>query len=304
VSVTFPIGQRIKPRPEPFKSSGTQPGVGADRAKPAGMTESDPSNLLRLAVSLATEAGALLAEGVYQARSAVTTKSSVTDMVSEMDRAAESLIVGRLRQERPDDAILAEEGASAQGSSGLRWVIDPLDGTTNYLYGIPAWSVSIAVEADGEPLVGVVRDPSRNDTFSAIAGDGSWRNGVRLAPGPVPTLDRALIGTGFGYDAARRATQAALLPTVLAEVRDIRRFGSAALDLCWVAAGELDAYFEAGLAPWDLAAGSLVAAEAGAWVGTVDAAPTLPEIVVAAPPALAEGLVDLLRRALGAHGCS
>ncbi len=268
------------------------------------MTQADPPSLLRLATSLATEAGALLAGAIDQARTSVTTKSSITDMVSEMDRAAESLIVGRLQDQRPDDAILAEEGASAPGSSGLRWVIDPLDGTTNYLYGIPAWSVSIAVEADGVTLAGVVRDPSRDDTFSAIAGQGSWRNGVRLTPRPVPTLDRALIGTGFGYDSARRAAQANLLPTVLAEVRDIRRFGSAALDLCWVAAGELDAYFEAGLAPWDLAAGSLVAAEAGAWVGSLDAAPTLPEIVVAAPPALADPLVALLRRALGRDGCS
>ncbi|MGH9129388.1 MAG: inositol monophosphatase family protein [Acidimicrobiales bacterium] len=264
------------------------------------MTDADPDALLALATALATEAGALLIAGIDQARTDVATKSSVTDMVSEMDRAAESFIVASVRHERPDDAILAEEGASAEGTSGLRWVIDPLDGTTNYLYGIPAWSVSVAVEAHGKPLVGVVRDPSRGDTFSAIAGRGSWRHTARLRPRPAPTLDRALIGTGFGYDSTRRAAQAALLPTVLPAVRDIRRFGSAALDLCWVAAGELDAYFEAGLSPWDLAAGSLVASEAGAWVGTVDAAPELPDIVVAAPPALAEPLVALLRHALSA----
>lgn len=262
------------------------------------MTEAEPMALLRLAIELATSAGDLLAAGIDQARTAVSTKSSVTDMVSEMDRAAESLILNRLHDERPHDAILAEESVESSGSSGLRWVIDPLDGTTNYLYGIPAWSVSIAAERDGAPLLGVVRDPSRGDTFTALGGQGSWRNGVRLTPRPVPTLDRALIGTGFGYTSARRAAQAALLPSVLPEVRDIRRFGSAALDLCWVAAGELDAYYEAGLAHWDLAAGCLIAAEAGAWVGRIDAAPSLPEIVVAAPPSLAEPLSALLRCAL------
>ncbi|MGH9130564.1 MAG: inositol monophosphatase family protein [Acidimicrobiales bacterium] len=273
------------------------------------MTDADPQALLGLAIELATQAGALLLAGIDKARTAVTTKSSITDMVSEMDRAAESLIVTRLATERPDDAILAEEGGAATGSSGLRWVIDPLDGTTNYLYGIPAWSVSIAVEQDGATIAGAVRDPSRGDTFSAIAGHGSFRNGVRLSPRPVPTLDRALIGTGFGYSSTRRAAQAALLPTVLPEVRDIRRFGSAALDLCWVGAGEMDGYYEAGLAPWDLAAGSLVATEAGIWVGTIDPAQMdpskirpasieLPEIVVAAPAGLAEPLIELIRRAL------
>lgn len=267
------------------------------------MTDAEPRALLALAIELATEAGALLLAGIGEARTSVTTKSTITDMVSEMDRAAESLIVGRLATERPHDAVLAEEGASTTGTTDIRWVIDPLDGTTNYLYGIPAWSVSIAVERDGRTVAGAVRDPSRGDTFSALAGEGSFRNGARLAPRPAPTLDRALVGTGFGYDSARRATQAALLPTVLPEVRDIRRFGSAALDLCWVGASELDGYFEAGLAPWDLAAGSLVAAEAGIWVGTIDAAPAdLPEIVVAAPPDLREPLVDLLRRALARAG--
>lgn len=264
------------------------------------MTDADPQALLALAITLATQAGDFLAQGIDEARTEVSTKSSITDMVSEMDRAAEALIVDGLRAHRPDDAILGEEGASAEGTSGLRWVIDPLDGTTNYLYGIPAWSVSIGLEADGSPLAGVVRDPSRDDTFSAIAGQGSWRNGIRLRPRAVPTLECALIGTGFGYDSERRAAQAALLPAVLPAVRDIRRFGSAALDLCWVGAGELDGYFESGLAPWDMAAGGLVATEAGAWMGTVDASAFLPEIVVAAPPGLAEPLIALLRAALDA----
>ncbi|MGH9074009.1 MAG: inositol monophosphatase family protein, partial [Acidimicrobiales bacterium] len=216
--------------------------------------------------------------------------------------AAEAMIVGGLRRARPDDAVLSEEGASAPGTTGLRWVVDPLDGTTNYLYGLPAFAVSVAAEADGRPLLGVVHDPSRGDTFSAVAGGGARRNGSVLRLGPAPTLDRALIGTGFGYDSARRLAQARLLPTVLPAVRDIRRVGSAALDLCWVAAGILDGFYEAGLKPWDHAAGSLVAAEAGAFVGTVGGGEALPELVVAAAPGLEGQLVRLLEAAVARAG--
>lgn len=261
------------------------------------MTPVSEEDLLGVAHEAARAAAAELMPRFGHRQDGVRAKSGPTDLVSDADVAAEEAIRRVLGARRPGDAILGEEGGESGGGT-LRWVIDPLDGTTNYLYGIPAWSVSIAAERDGAPLLGVVRDPSRGDTFTALGGQGSWRNGVRLTPRPVPTLDRALIGTGFGYTSARRAAQAALLPSVLPEVRDIRRFGSAALDLCWVAAGELDAYYEAGLAHWDLAAGCLIAAEAGAWVGRIDAAPSLPEIVVAAPPSLAEPLSALLRCAL------
>lgn len=266
------------------------------------MADPDAAALLELATSLAVDAGRLLMGGRSRARSSVETKSSSTDMVTEVDRASEALIVGALSRARPDDAVLGEEGASAGGTSGVRWVIDPLDGTTNYLYGLPAFSVSIAAELDGRPLVGVVHDPSRGDTFTAAAGQGARLNGTLLHLPPAPTLDRALIGTGFSYDAGRRRAQAGLLATVLPAVRDIRRMGSAALDLCWVAAGRLDGYYEGGLGPWDRAAGTLVASEAGAWVGDLDVGPPLPELVVAAGPGLAEALVGLLRAAAVAKG--
>lgn len=266
------------------------------------MANLDPRPLLSLAVSLATEAGALIRRGMETERIEVATKSSSTDMVTEIDRASEALIVEGLRRARPGDAVLGEEGATSAGTSGVRWVIDPLDGTTNYLYRLPAFAVSIAAHLDGEPLVGVVHDPTHGDTFSALAGQGSWRNGALLRRAPSPTLDRALIGTGFGYDSARRAAQARLLPAVLPAVRDIRRVGAAALDLCWVADGRLDGFYEAGLKPWDLAAGSLIASEAGAWVGSVPGGRDLPAIVVAAAPGLAGPLQELLARALPSAG--
>ena len=213
--------------------------------------------------------------------------------MSEVDRAAESCIVSHLLRVRPDDAILAEEGSSRPGSSGVRWVIDPLDGTTNFLYGVPAYAVSIAAEVDGSAVVGVVVDPSRHEVWSAVRGEGSWLNGrvLRLPPTP-PTLATSLVSTGFSYLPARRAYQATVVAHLLPRVRDIRRFGAAALDLCWVAAGRVNAYYELGLQPWDLAAGVLIASEAGAEAGVLEDGTT----VVAAPGLLAP-LVSLLSSA-------
>lgn len=228
-----------------------------------------PDDLLALAVELAEAAGELLMEGLQRARSSVETKSTGTDMVTEIDRASEQLIVSTLRSRRPDDGLLGEEGSASAGSSGLRWVIDPLDGTTNYLYGFPAFCVSIAVEDGDGPLVGVVCDPIHGETFTAVRGQGSWCNGQRLQVDPPTSLGVALVGTGFSYDAANRQRQAQEVLHVIPHVRDIRRAGAAALDLCWVAAGRLDCYFERGLQPWDWAAGSLIAAEAGAVVETL-----------------------------------
>ena len=193
-------------------------------------------------------------------------KSSRTDMVSDADRDAEAAITDLSRAERPDDGLLAEEGSESEGSSGRRWVIDPLDGTTNFLYGLPAWAVSIALEDGDDAVVGVVLDPVRDELFSAVRGEGAWLGGERLAPSGCESLDRALVATGFSYDPGRRAAQAEVLVRALPRLRDIRRPGAAALDLCAVAAGRVDGYFERGLKPWDWAAGSLVAAEAGAVV--------------------------------------
>jgi myo-inositol-1(or 4)-monophosphatase len=236
----------------------------------------DTAALLKLATKAALAGGQLLLSHWTPSGPAphvldsVGTKSSRTDLVTAVDRASEELIVACLRAERPDDAILGEEGGSAAGTSGITWVIDPLDGTVNFVYGIPAFSVSIACRDATGTLAGVVHDPLRGETFVATAGGGAACNDLRLRLEPGPDLAEALISTGFGYGSARRGVQAQLLATVLPAVRDIRRGGSAALDLCWVAAARLDGLFEAGLAEWDSAAGALIVTEAGGQVVTVD----------------------------------
>jgi myo-inositol-1(or 4)-monophosphatase len=245
--------------------------------------------LADVAETIARAAGGLLLEGAGTVRAVVETKSTRTDMVTEMDRASEALVVRLLREARPDDAVLGEEGTETAGTTGVRWVVDPLDGTTNYLYGFPAWSVSVGAEIDGHSVAGAVFDPIHGELFRAVLGGGASCNGVPLQVGGAPDLATALVGTGFAYDAGRRAVQAAELVRILPEVRDVRRAGSAALDLCWVALGRLDASYERGLARWDWAAGSLVAAEAGALVEHLDDGTTM-----AAPPHLAEPLRALL----------
>lgn len=249
--------------------------------------------LLALATSIAADAARLLREGVHHVHE-VDTKSSLTDMVTATDRASERLIVERLRAARPDDAILAEEGTADAGTSGVRWVVDPLDGTTNFLYRFPAFAVSMAAEVDGVTEVAVVSDAGRGETFTAVRGRGAHLDGRSLRCTDAADLATALVGTGFSYDAARRARQGAVVANVLPLVRDIRRMGAAAIDLCWVAAGRLDAFYEKGLAPWDLAAGALIAAEAGATVGGLDGGPPSGAFVLAAAPALFEPMRALL----------
>jgi fructose-1,6-bisphosphatase/inositol monophosphatase family enzyme len=219
-------------------------------------------------------------------------------MVSDADRDAEVLIRDLLAAERPGDGLLGEEGSLVQGSSGRRWVVDPLDGTTNYLYRFPAWVVSVALEDGSSPsggtggaLVGVVHDPLRGETFAARRGRGATRNGAQIVASGAQRLDGALIGTGFGYAAERRAAQAEVAARVLPRVRDIRRAGAAALDLCMVACGRLDGYYERGLNEWDWAAGSLIASEAGA---TVLPLPGEPFGLVVASPAIADELAELV----------
>jgi myo-inositol-1(or 4)-monophosphatase len=225
------------------------------------------SELLSLALEAARRAGALLRDGRPDDLAVAATKSSPIDVVTEMDIAAEKLITGFLAEHRPDDGFLGEEGASSDGSSGIRWVIDPLDGTVNYLYGLPTWAVSIAAERDGEGLVGVVEIPMRRETFRAVRGGGAFLNDRSVGPRPAPPLDQALVSTGFNYVTTVRAHQAAVVQRLIPQLRDIRRGGSAAVDLCDVAAGRLDGYYERGLHPWDLAAGDLIAREAGALTG-------------------------------------
>jgi myo-inositol-1(or 4)-monophosphatase len=254
-------------------------------------------SLRDLALEIALEAGALLARGRAGVGVAAT-KSTPTDVVTAMDRAAEKLIVGRLAEARPDDGLLAEEGSSRPSVSGLQWVVDPLDGTVNYLYGVPFWAVSVAVrdlsDAPDRSLVGVVHAPVLGMTWTAVAGQGATRDGVTMTGSSATALSQALVGTGFGYAAERRAQQAEVLTRVMPRVRDIRRLGSAATDLCLAAEGIIDAYFEQGLQPWDGAAGYLVAREAGLVVGGLDGAPPAERLTVAAPPALFGPLTELL----------
>jgi len=257
----------------------------------------DPGGLLSLALEVAQEAGELLL--TRPATLGVDTKSSPTDVVTAMDRASERLVVGRLRAARPGDGILGEEGTDDAGTSGVRWVVDPLDGTVNYLYGLPHWAVSVGVEVDGVVVAGVVHAPVLSWTFTATRGGGArWHRAGRpaqvLTGSAVMTLGQTLLATGFAYVAERRARQGAWVGQLLPEVRDIRRQGSGALDLCMAAAGLVDAYVEQGLSPWDVAAGGLVASEAGLSVSGLRGRPAGWDLVVAAPQGIAHRLLARL----------
>ncbi|MFZ5848336.1 MAG: inositol monophosphatase family protein [Actinomycetota bacterium] len=226
------------------------------------------AELLELARDVALEAAALV-RGRREAGVSVTdTKSSPVDIVTEADRAAEELIYTRLTQARPGDGFLGEEGSSAASETGVTWVVDPIDGTVNFLYGIPQYAVSIAAAREDGAVAGVVVNVASGETFTATRGGGAWLDGRRLRVREVVALEQRLIGTGFNYVREVRTAQAAAVGRLLATVRDVRRLGSAALDLCAVAAGRLDGYVEEGLNPWDMAAGGLVATEAGATVAT------------------------------------
>ena len=270
------------------------PGVtGARVEQTAPVAAPDLAALLALATDLARRAGDLalsMREGV----AVEGTKSSATDVVTAADSAAERLVVDGLRSARPGDGVLGEEGADDVGTTGLRWVIDPVDGTVNFLYGIPQWAVSIAVEQDGETLVGVVHDPAKRETWTAVRGGGAHLNDVPLRCSDVRDLSQALVATGFSYDARRRAAQAEHLRTLLPLVRDVRRLGAGALDLCAVAAGRVDAYYEQAMNRWDWAAGALIAREAGAVVGGLRGRAESEALVVAAAPGVHGALHDLL----------
>jgi myo-inositol-1(or 4)-monophosphatase len=253
-----------------------------------------PVALRVIASEAARAAGDVLRERfVTRADLAVRTKSSSTDMVSEADEAAEAEIRRILGARRPDDAILGEEGGRT-GSGELEWVVDPLDGTTNFLYGIPAWCVSVAVrDADGV-IAGVVFDPVGDEVFAAERDGVATLNGTALHRDDDPELSVSLIGTGFGYDAGLRERQATVAAALLPRVRDVRRVGAAALDLAWTAAGRLDAYYERGVQPWDIAAGTLICARAGLQVRELTARDGLPDGVLAAPAGLADALASIV----------
>jgi myo-inositol-1(or 4)-monophosphatase len=264
---------------------------------------SGSAELAAIARSVATGAGRLAraADQERPQRSELvgrsTRKSSSTDLVTATDTASERFIVEQLRALRPDDAIVGEEGGGNTGTSGLTWLVDPIDGTTNFVYAYPAWTVSVAVADVDGPVAGAVYEPMRDECFVAARGEGASLNGRALGPLVPPTLEEALVATGFAYGSDLRGKQARLLPLLLREVRDIRRGGAASLDCCYVAAGRVDAFYEAALKPWDTAAGELVANEAGARSkvveGLVDAEATL----VVAPEPLLSALVELLNEA-------
>jgi myo-inositol-1(or 4)-monophosphatase len=277
-------------------------------------TAPDAAELLDLAVATARAAADLAREHRAEGVAGIGTKSTITDLVTEADRAVERFIVRQIRQHRPHDAFLGEEygedseptsergrseaEAKPDGHSGseatVRWVVDPIDGTVNYVYGLPVYAVSIAAQVGGQSVAGVVVNAPTGEEWTATRGHGAWRDGRRLHTGSQTDLGQALVATGFAYDAAVRARQAAVVAGVLPRVRDIRRFGAASVDLCYTAEGQFDAFYERGLNPWDHAAAGLVAVEAGLLVTGLRGAPPSGDMVLAAPPALHGLLHDLL----------
>ncbi|GAA3531377.1 inositol monophosphatase family protein [Amycolatopsis ultiminotia] len=231
----------------------------------------------------------------------VDTKSADTDVVTAADRESEELVRQRLAQLRPGEPVLGEEAGGEAAEGGVTWVVDPIDGTVNFLYGLPGFAVSLAAQVDGVSVAGAVIEPVSGRRWTAARGEGAWLDGRRLSVSEPARLDLALVGTGFAYLRERRLRQGRLVAGLLGEVRDIRRLGAASLDLCAVGAGRLDAYFEHGLNRWDWAAGALVAEEAGARVLLPGSAPDLGEdaTFASAPPIAAE-----LRERLAAAGAA
>jgi len=264
-----------------------------------GMTES--VELMDVALRLAREAGELVRKGRSSAEVAAT-KSSEVDIVTQMDLASETLLRERIAQWRPNDAILGEEGDDTGGTSGITWVLDPIDGTVNYLYGIPHYAVSVAAVTgdvrNGEwtRVAGALVDGDGVE-WKAALGHGAYRNGARLMRKGGPGLSGTLLATGFQYVAERRVAQGKIVTQMLGQVRDIRRLGSAAVDLCLVAAGTIDAYYEHGLHPWDFAAGALVASEAGLRVAGIDGGDADSHLLIAAIPEVWDELRDALEAA-------
>lgn len=253
--------------------------------------------LLAVAHAAALAAAAELTAGFASRHDGVRWKSSPTDPVSEADVAAEAAIRTVLARERPGDAILGEEGGATGDAGGLRWIVDPLDGTVNYLYGLSTFAVSVAVEDADGGIAAVVLDPVNDELFSATRSGAPLSNGEPLAPSGCDSLDRALVGTGFGYEPEVRALQAQVVSRVLPRARDIRRAGAAALDMCWCASGRLDAYYERGVKAWDIAAGTLICERAGLAVRTLAAGGGLPSGVAVAGPGLIGELMALVETA-------
>jgi myo-inositol-1(or 4)-monophosphatase len=258
-----------------------------------------------LAVSAARSAGRFIVQERPRGLGVLDTKSSINDIVTEMDQQSEALLRGHLLDARPDDAILGEEDGASEGTSGITWVIDPIDGTVNYLYEIPVYCVSVAAvigdagtPGQWQPVAGAICNPLSTEIFHARMGGGAYllrgADDTAIAVNPVDVLLQSLVATGFGYRPEVRARQGEVLAAILPEIRDIRRAGSAALDLCAVACGTVDAYYESGLNPWDLAAGWLIATEAGALVSGLNNLAPGEAAVVAAGPGIHASLLSRL----------
>ena len=250
------------------------------------------AELLKLAESVARAAGSYLMN--RPSSFTFTEKSSVVDFATQMDQQSEELIVKQILAVRADDGIIAEEGAAKPSKSGITWVIDPLDGTVNYLYGLPGWNVSIAAKDKDGVLVGVVYAPSINGFWSAIRGEGAKYNGNKIKCNDPVTLDKSLLATGFSYDLNLRVSQGDTMAKLLPKIRDLRRNGAAAVDLCYVAMGAIDGYFEGSLKEWDYAAGGLIATEAGAVISGRGGKAADSDLVVCAGPALHAQLLPLI----------
>ena len=259
------------------------------------MSQLDLGNELRaIAEQLARAAGDMALAGRKSGDVTATTKSSPTDMVTQYDKASEDMITAGLRDLRPDDGIVGEEGASRDGTSGITWHIDPIDGTSNFYFDIPMWAVSIGAVDEHGPIAGAVYAPALGDMFTAARGEGATLNGNRISVRDNTVLSDALVCTGFSYHVSQREEHAKRVATMVGQIRDIRRFGAAAIDLCFVACGRLDAYFEEHLNSWDLIAGQVIATEAGAIVTNFSGDTVTPQEVLATQPGVQKALIRLI----------
>ncbi len=256
------------------------------------------SELRDLCVAYTRQAGALARQGRLAGESlGEHTKSSATDVVTEYDRAAEQVIVAAIRRDRPDDAIVGEEGAAQPGTTGYEWHVDPIDGTTNFVYDLPTWTCSVGVVHDGVPVAGAVYAPMLDELYAGAVGAGATLNARPITPSTVTDPAMALVATGFAYRAETRAAQARRVAFLADKVRDFRRFGAASYDLCLVASGRVDAYYELGLNSWDMVAGVAICHAAGAITSDWAGAPVHPAELLAAAPAVHAPLLVLFARA-------
>ena len=252
------------------------------------------NELRAIAEQLARAAGDMALAGRKSGDVTATTKSSPTDMVTQYDKASEDMITAGLRELRPDDGIVGEEGASRDATSGITWHIDPIDGTSNFYFDIPMWAVSIGAVDEHGPIAGAVYAPALGDMFTAARGEGATLNGNRISVRENTVLSDALVCTGFSYHVSQREVHARRVATMVGQIRDIRRFGAAAIDLCFVACGRLDAYFEEHLNSWDLVAGQVIATEAGAFVTNFSGDTVTPQEVLATQPGVQKALIRLI----------